>query len=903
MKSNIPVIFYNELNSHTFGKKYNRVISQLQQGDFASAEVKKLVNSPYYRARLDDKDRLLFTWVEYNGSKHLLLLEVITNHEYQKSRFLRSGVLPDESQWVEGKETLNDHVTKLSYLNPGDINIHALNKFISFDNEQADIYAHQPPMILIGSAGSGKTVLVLEKTKLLTGRILYISLSRHLVDNARSLYYANGYENEDQETDFLSFSQYLATWEQPTGKEINFRIFNQWFYRYAQSQKFTDAHKLYEEFCGVITGQALNSEYISFEQYLGLGIRQSVYSRDERILAYQLFEKYLVWMNESGYFESNIICHRLASKVVPTYDYIVVDEVQDITNAKLQFILKSLQSKNGFILTGDSNQIVHPNFFSWASVKTFFYTHSHTNLPINILHTNYRNSTRVVSLSNKLLALKNQRFGSIDKESNYLVKTNSTQNGDVVLIQNNEKQLRELNQRTVQSANYAVIVPKDEDKNEAAKVFKTPLLFSVHEAKGLEYENVILMNFVSTNSKEFNVISEGIDADQLNVDTLVYSRANDKSDKDGEVYKFFINSFYVALTRALSNIYIIENLPNHQILKLVGLAENRAPINIQTRQSTREEWLDEAQRLEKQGKLEQAEAIRAKFLGYDYMNPEELERVKTLALDSKKKENEVKKERKQLYAYAVGNGNIDLIEQLANLQFQRAMLYMKEIRQIRKDYGKNCRLGKLSEISSVLKNYGVDFRTDEDNATGLMLALRHNQPNIAQKLLELNCNIEIKDNNKWGAFNYLLNAYLRTKIKKQSNLANAKLLVQYWYRVRPMAFLVVTDRLVNLPRHRLYTLIFWLMQSYEPELHLTVDFKRDEDDKPICKNVFSIDDVLLLANSLPNEILAEDKKKRSTISGILSGNEETSTNQYSKRLFKRVDRGMYTIHPAIQIAI
>ncbi len=36
-----------------------------------------------------------------------------------------------------------------------------------------------------------------------------------------------------------------------------------------------------------------------------------------------------------------------------------------------------------------------------------------------------------------------------------------------------------------------------EDKPEASKHFSTPLLFSIHEAKGLEYENIVLYRFVS----------------------------------------------------------------------------------------------------------------------------------------------------------------------------------------------------------------------------------------------------------------------------------------------------------------------------------------------------------------------------------------------------------------------
>jgi hypothetical protein len=40
MINEIPVIYYNELSEHVVNKKYARVLSQLQQGDFAGAEVK-----------------------------------------------------------------------------------------------------------------------------------------------------------------------------------------------------------------------------------------------------------------------------------------------------------------------------------------------------------------------------------------------------------------------------------------------------------------------------------------------------------------------------------------------------------------------------------------------------------------------------------------------------------------------------------------------------------------------------------------------------------------------------------------------------------------------------------------------------------------------------------------------
>jgi len=56
---------------------------------------------------------------------------------------------------------------------------------------------------------------------------------------------------------------------------------------------------------------------------------------------------------------------------------------------------------------------------------------------------------------------------------------------------------------------------RDEDKAQARQHFSTPLLFSIHEAKGLEYENIVLYRFVSDHRAEFGEIVEGVRAEDL----------------------------------------------------------------------------------------------------------------------------------------------------------------------------------------------------------------------------------------------------------------------------------------------------------------------------------------------------------------------------------------------------
>lgn len=132
----------------------------------------------------------------------------------------------------------------------------------------------------------------------------------------------------------------------------------------------------------------------------------------------------------------------------------------------------------------------------------------------------------------------------------------------------------ELNQKTRRSTKFAVIVMRQEDKVAVRQFFETPLIFSVQEAKGLEYENVILVNFISNERAVFSDIADGVKASDLE-GALKYMRAPDKTDKSLEVYKFFVNSLYVAITRAVKNIYLIEKDVEHPLIKLLGVNDSQ----------------------------------------------------------------------------------------------------------------------------------------------------------------------------------------------------------------------------------------------------------------------------------------------------------------------------------------
>ncbi|MEO7768640.1 MAG: UvrD-helicase domain-containing protein, partial [Ferruginibacter sp.] len=799
------------------------------------------------------------------------------------------------------EKELNGHAPELSYLHATNRSIHLLNKFISFDELQQSVFSLYTPLIIVGSAGSGKTALVLEKMKTLPGNVAYISLSKFLVENASGLYYANGYDNENQEAEFLSLNDYLASWEKPHGREIHFRAFEPWFARHAQALKINEPYRVYEEFKGVITGSPVHAAWLTKEEYLSLGIKQSIFNAEEREKLYLLFEKYINWLKENNWYDSNALCFEYLQKVKPRYDYVIVDEVQDITNIQLKCILQSLTVKSNFILTGDSNQIVHPNFFSWSKVKTYFHQTGDAGKQIKILQTNYRNSRQVVELSNNLLKIKNRRFGSIDRESNYLVDTISQDKGEVLLFGDEDKKKAELNRRTQHSTHFAVIVTDSIFKEEARRHFKTPLVFSVQEAKGLEYENVILVNFVSNHEDEFREIINGVSTVDLQQAGLEYNRANSKYDKDAEIYKFYINSFYVAITRAIKNIFLFEKRINHPALQLLQMQESKKEIQVAEIKSSREEWLAEANRLEEQGKYEQAEQIRAKYLGYEYISVEQLETILKLALDPAKKEQEVKKERKQLFQYAIHHQRFDWIEQLSQLQFQRAMLLMKEVRQHRKDFAKNIRMGRRQDVISTIDKYGISF-TAEEGATAFMLALQHGQHELATELLKRKVPIRKTDQNGWLAIDYLLLGYYKNILLKHQQMANLQTVRQFWHLAKPPGIVMeVRNQQLQIGGNSMLFFLVAAMRTMEVTQPHKVKITRQGDEKQyLIAGAFNMDDVVKLASHLPEEILPPYRKNRSYINSVLASNEISHTGKPGcKMVFERVERGWYILNPNI----
>jgi len=436
---------------------------------------------------------------------------------------------------------------------------------------------------------------------------------------------------------------------------------------------------------------------------------------------------------------------------------------------------------------------------------------------------------------------------------------------------------------------FAVIVLREEDKPEAARRFRTPLLFSVQEAKGLEYENVILYGLVSGARSDFASIADGVSAADLETE-VAYGRAADKRDKSLERYKFFVNGLYVAMTRAVRRLYVVESDTTHPLLALLGLRETSGRAEVAGGDSSAEEWQREARRLELQGKQEQAEAIRRNVLHeqgppWRVLDRERFAEAARAALDPDCVSSKL---RRQVLEYAAVYWEYDVAEQLEELGFaDRSGLAALEPAVRRKHLG-GFETRNLKEVLRLVEQYGIDYRSPF-NFTPLMLAAEAGNLDLARTLVDRGADPDQIDNAGRNALHVAL-------ARSHADPAYGRdALPGLWALLAPASLsLRLEGQLVKIDAHRIEYVLFQLMYALLRQ-HLSTRLG--------WRHGMRSGDLLRAAEALPATMLPTDRRRRDYLSAVLARNEVGRDYPYNRRLFLRLSHGRYVLNPRLELRL
>ncbi|MFQ5631144.1 MAG: UvrD-helicase domain-containing protein, partial [bacterium] len=240
-------------------------------------------------------------------------------------------------------------------------------------------------------------------------------------------------------------------------------------------------------------------KYLSFPDYEALGKKKAPNFQLDRKSIYRLFEWYQGELENQGLWDELDLTREAINLLnqhdsdAHRYDIVVCDEVQDLTDVQHELLFYVVRHPVNLLLCGDTKQIINPSGFRWEELKRHFYAR---NLPIPkifYLNLNFRSSGSIVELSNILLDLKASLLGSRAEEQKEEWKYKGR---PPVVVQNlNPPTMLDNIRRT--GVRKTILVRTEEEKNALQKLLDTELIFTINEAKGLEFDTVLLWKFAS----------------------------------------------------------------------------------------------------------------------------------------------------------------------------------------------------------------------------------------------------------------------------------------------------------------------------------------------------------------------------------------------------------------------
>lgn len=415
--------------------------------------------------------------------------------------------------------------------------------------------------LVVAGAGSGKTFTIVNKIKFLLDNNIYkenelliISFTNESVNDLK--------RKIDYNLDIMTFHKLAINLINNPNMKISNEyylkfIINEYFNSYGKYNK--KQNKLIKRILQEIDIDNLKKLIITFinlykSNYNDINYLLNLYQKSHFInkiyfkIILEIYHIYNQELESSNLYDFNdmikIATNNINNNQIKTnYKYIIIDEFQDTSLNRFKLINAIIKQNNAKIfVVGDDYQSIYR--FTGCNLDIFLnFNKLVNNLNIINLDYNYRNPKEIIDVANSFI-MKNKN--QIKKETICLKNINKPIK---ICFYKNKRTAIEKILKYIDTK-YLILGRNNKDKD-LFNVQDKPFL-TIHKSKGLEEDNIILINLTNNNNslpskiKNHKVINKIIKTDYY-------------------PYEEERRLFYVALTRTRNNIYLLVPKSNYSI--------------------------------------------------------------------------------------------------------------------------------------------------------------------------------------------------------------------------------------------------------------------------------------------------------------------------------------------------
>ncbi|XP_030061358.1 TPR and ankyrin repeat-containing protein 1 [Microcaecilia unicolor] len=378
------------------------------------------------------------------------------------------------------------------------------------------------------------------------------------------------------------------------------------------------------------------------EQYIKLGRKRAPNFQGDRKEVYRLFCIYQQIKSQRGYFDEEDVLYNLSQRLSKLDELswciheLYGDEIQDFTQAELALLMRTINDPNSMFLTGDTAQSIMKGVsFRFSDLRSLFHYASKNcandkkyctvRKPKRIyqLYQNYRSHSGILRLASGVVDLLQYYFpesfdrlprdcGLFDGPKPTVLESCSISDLAILLKGNKRK-----TQPIEFGAHQVILVANEVAKDKIPEELSLALVLTIYEAKGLEFDDVLLYNFFTDSEagKEWRVISSFVPPHESSEECKPVIEVpleknpaphNRPLTLNADMLKMLngeLKQLYTAITRARVNLWIFdencekrapafEYFIKKEFVKVVQTNENEdLDDSMFVKTSTAEEWV------------------------------------------------------------------------------------------------------------------------------------------------------------------------------------------------------------------------------------------------------------------------------------------------------------------------